>query len=302
VHYHFYRDPFAVLAGIASQTSRISLGTAVTNPFEKHPISVAMSASTIKEMIGAKRSIILGLGRGVGHILGSQMGIPYSDSLRKLEDSTIVIRDFLAGNEVNFKGASLEIRQVTSGIARPQEDRIPIYLAAMGEKALKLAAKVADGVVLNYCTPASYVSNVVSRLKSYRAGNLNGFGISSLLWVIPEETKSSISFAKRTIADLLSFPGFGETLLPFIDEDQDLLDSIRKFYFLPEKRNDLESAAGLLSERVIRSVAILGSRNAKSRLMEYEEAGLDHPILVPLGEDSQLDRTIEVYSKVKMPE
>jgi len=295
IHYHFYRDPFAVLAGIASQTRRISLGTAVTNPFEKHPISVAMSATTIKEILGEKRSFILGLGRGVGHILGTQMGIPYNDSLERLCVSTSVIREFLLGNEVNFKNEFLEIQRVSSGIGKSQM-KIPIFLAAMGEKALQLAATVGDGVVLNYCTSPAYVANTVSRLKRYSKNE--EFGIASLLWVMPKETKKSINHAKRTIADLLSFPGFGESLLPFLDQDEGLLSSIRKFYFLPEKRSDLDSAANLIGEDLIRSVAIVGT-DVSGRLSQYEEAGLEYPILVPLGdeEDFQLDRTTKVYAR-----
>jgi len=295
IHYHFYRDPFAVLAGVASQTRIISLGTAVTNPFEKHPISVAMSATTIKEILGEKRSFILGLGRGVGHILETQIGIPYNDSLGRLRDSASVIREFLLGNEVNFKSEFLEVQRVSSGIEKSSTN-IPIFLAAMGEKALQLAAAVGDGVVLNYCTPPAYVSNTVSKLKRY--ANSKEFRIASLLWVMPEETKKSINHAKRTIADLLSFPGFGESLLPFLDQDESLLASIRKFYYLPEKRSNLDSAANLITEDLVRSVAIVGA-DVNDRLSQYEEAGLEYPILVPLGdeEDLQLDRTIKVYSR-----
>lgn len=294
IHYHFYRDPFSILAAIAASTKTVSLGTAVTNPFEKHPISVAMSATTIQDILGGKRSFTLGLGRGVGHILGTQMGIPYNDSIGRLRDSVTLIREFLQGKEVNFKSDFYDVRKISSNLS---SDRIPIYLAAMGERALNLAGTVGDGVVLNYCTSPDCIAESVSKLRRISAGR--EFGVASLVWVMPYVTEKSIEHAKRVIADLLSFPGFGESLLPYLQEDAKFLESIRKYYFLPEKRSDLDSAANFVSERIIQSVAMVGD-HVKDRLTEYEEAGLEYPILVPLGDedDSQLDRTIEVFSKL----
>lgn len=294
IHYHFYRDPFSILAAIASSTTRVLLGTAVTNPFEKHPISVAMSAATIKEILGENRSMILGLGRGVEHILRNQMGIRYDPSIRALDESVRAIKDFLVGREVNFKGKFFEMSGISSGIP---STNLPVYLAAMGERALSLAGRVADGVVLNYCTNPEYILHAIARIKSARPSkNLDNFAVTSLLWVMPEETEASIQFAKRTIADLLSFPGFGEMLIPFIGETQDFIDSIRKCYCLPEKRTDLESAARQITEPLIRSVVIVGRRAMRRRLEEYYNAGLEHSILVPMGEDIQLEKTIEEYS------
>lgn len=294
IHYHFYRDPFSVLGAIASSTTRVSLGTAITNAFERHPISVAMSAATIKDILGEDRSMVLGLGRGVEHILKNQMGIRQSQSIRAFEESVGATRDFLLGKEVNFKGDFFEMSHISSGIP---PTNLPIYLAAMGERALALAGRVADGVVLNYCTTPEYIRYAVSKIKAARQSKtLKDFVVTSLLWVMPEETESAIRFAKRTVADLLSFPGFGEMLIPHIGESDDLIHSIRECYCLPEKRTDLESAANLVSDRLIRSIAIVGRRAIWSRLGEYRSAGLEHPILVPLGGDIQMEKTIEAYS------
>src|SRR5437773_11326413 len=75
IHYHYYKDPFAVLAAVGSATKHLALGTAVTNVYERHPISIAMSAATVAEL--TKGKMVLGLGRGVREILERQMGIPY---------------------------------------------------------------------------------------------------------------------------------------------------------------------------------------------------------------------------------
>ncbi len=165
IHYHYYRDPFVVLGAVASKTTKILLGTAVTNTFEKHPVSVAMSAVTVREQSG--RPTILGLGRGVEHILKEQMGIDYTDSFQELEESVAIIKEFFSGKIVNFRGKIFTVNDVSMGIAPrgtdiSSNDEIPIFLAGMGSRALNLAARVADGVILNYCTTPSYIAHAVA--------------------------------------------------------------------------------------------------------------------------------------------
>lgn len=292
LQYHYFRDPFAVLAAIASATSTISLGTAITNVSEKHPLAVGMSAATIHEL--SKGRMILGLGTGTPQRIKTEMGLSYEKPHLIMEEAVALIRSFLSGEQVSWNGQFFHVNGATLGW-EPSTSKIPIYLAAMGPKSLGLASKVADGVVLNYGTTPSYVSHAVSEIKRHRK-DFSGFDITSLIWVVPDETERSLIAAKRTLAAFLSNPGFGENVLPFTEEAPNQLELIRRFHYLPEGRVDIQSAAQLISDQLLRSVMIIGESNSESRLRDYMRAGIQHPILVPLGGYDQIQRTVKVYS------
>ncbi|MDG6920433.1 MAG: LLM class flavin-dependent oxidoreductase [Nitrososphaerota archaeon] len=291
IHYHYYRDPFVVLAAIGSKTS-LALGTAVTNVHERHPVALAMSAASLDEL--SRGRMTLGLGRGVEFILRQQLGIPYDDPAGYMREAVEVIRTYLSGGTVTLDGRFLKVRGVRRDF--PQTRRVPIFLAAVGRRALQLAGEIGDGVVLNYCTTPGYAARalVEVRKKRLRSG-LRGFGVASLIWAMPNVTDEALSQGRRTVADLLSFPGLGDSLFEFTGERPELLESIRQRYFVPEGRVDLEGAAELIGDRLLKSVVIMGGRRARSRLREYTEAGVTLPILVPMGE-GQEDATLESFA------
>ena len=289
IHYHYHRDPFVVLAAVGSRTS-LALGTAVTNVHEKHPIAVAMSAASLDELSGGRMS--LGIGRGVEFILRQQLGIPYDEPAAYMREAVQVIRAFLSGEEVHFDGRFLRAMDVKRGF--PGRRDIPIYLAAVGRRALRLAGEIGDGVVLNYCTTPEYTRRALEEVRKNGRG-VRGFGVASLIWAMPSVTDEALSHARLAIADLLSFPGLGDNLFELSGEKPDLLESIRQRYSVPDGRTDLEGAAELVSERLLRSVVIMGEKRARSRLREYADAGVTRPILVPAG-DGQAEAMIESFA------
>jgi 5,10-methylenetetrahydromethanopterin reductase len=287
IHYHYYRDPFVVLAAVGSRTS-LALGTAVTNAHEKHPVAVAMSAASLDELSGGRMS--LGLGRGVEFILRQQLGISYDEPAEYMREAVDVIRKFLSGERVDLDGRFLNVMGVQRGF--PSTRTVPIYLAGIGRRALRLAGEIGDGVVLNYCTTPEYVTRALREVRRGRGSGLRGFGVACLVWAMPNVTDEALSYARRAIADLLSFPGLGDNLFESTGEKHELLESIRRRYSVPEGRTDLEGAAELVSERLLRSVVMMGEKRTRSRLREYTAAGVTHPILVPTGDD-QAEAMIE---------
>lgn len=288
--YHFFRDPFVVLGAIAVRTSRMLLGTGITTIHERHPLTVAMCAASIQEISGGR--MLLGLGRGVSYELNAQMGIPYSKPLEALREAVPVIRDFLSGKKVDFKGRVFRIDGASLGFScKPP---IPLYLAAMGPKALKVATEVADGVILNYGASVDYVSHAVNMLRKLRKNR--SFDIASVVWVVPELNEKTLDLAREALASFYSIPGWGEALLPFTEYPVELVRSIRRYYCESKGRLDIRSAARLIPEELVRSVMIVGENDAKQRLAEYRNAGVEHVILAPIGGPVELRKTIEVFS------
>jgi 5,10-methylenetetrahydromethanopterin reductase len=124
------------LAAMALHTSRVTLGTAVTNPVTRHPAVTASAVATLDE--AAPGRVILGIGLGGSAV--ETMGMKPS-RLAAFEKTVHRMRALLAGEEVAFERGSLHLKH-------PPPRQIPIYVAASGPKMLELAGRIAEGVVL----------------------------------------------------------------------------------------------------------------------------------------------------------
>jgi 5,10-methylenetetrahydromethanopterin reductase len=130
-----WRDVFAVAASAAQATTRIGLGTAVTNVLTRHPSVLASAARTVGEL--APGRFVLGV--GVGDSAVSTVGLRPATGAQ-LREHLRTVRELLAGKTVEFGGAASRLRD-------PGPD-VPIYLAASGPRNLRLAGELADGAIL----------------------------------------------------------------------------------------------------------------------------------------------------------
>jgi alkanesulfonate monooxygenase SsuD/methylene tetrahydromethanopterin reductase-like flavin-dependent oxidoreductase (luciferase family) len=117
------RDTLATLVGISGETETLGLGTGVIPMGARTSKLAAMAAATIQEHSGGR--LVLGVGTG-----GSFPG-----ALDQL-------RTYVA-----------EIREHLSASPLPMAAPVPVWIAALGPKAVELAGGIADGVILNWCTP-----------------------------------------------------------------------------------------------------------------------------------------------------
>lgn len=129
-----WRDVFAVASAAAAATSRVTLGTAVTNVVTRHPAVVASAARTVAEL--APGRFVLGV--GVGDSSVGPVGLRASTGA-ELRERLGVVRDLLAGREVGFGDVRSRLRDPVP---------VPIHLAASGPRNLRLAGELADGAIL----------------------------------------------------------------------------------------------------------------------------------------------------------
>jgi len=74
------------------------------------------------------------------------------------------------------------------------------------------------------------------------------------------------------------------------------LKEIRKHYYAPAGRSDAEAAAALITDEILNSVMLIGRKQIESGLADYISAGVNHPIIVPLGGEDQLHRMVRLSS------
>ena len=147
---YFHEETFSLLGFLAATTRRIKLGLGVANPYTRNPALLAMATATLDRICGGR--FLLGLGRSEKAVVQGRMGITYGEPLSAMEEAVTVIRQLLSGESVTFSGGRFSMEGVRLAI-RPVQEGLPIYLAAMGPKSLRMAGAIADGVLLNAYPP-----------------------------------------------------------------------------------------------------------------------------------------------------
>jgi 5,10-methylenetetrahydromethanopterin reductase len=144
-HYN-NRDVYSTLAILSLATSRVKLGTGVTNPYTRNVAVTASSIGSINEISGGRA--ILGMGPGDKATFDS-MGVAWEKPLSAVRESVGALRDLLAKKRVaahGMKGAQLAFAP----------GKIPIYIGAQGPKMLEMAGMIADGVLVNASHPDDF--------------------------------------------------------------------------------------------------------------------------------------------------
>jgi 5,10-methylenetetrahydromethanopterin reductase len=148
------RDTYVMLAAAAQATERITLGTLLANPMNRHPTVTASSIATIDELAPGRTV----LGWGVGDTAVRLAGLRPA-RIAELESSTRLMRALLDGEAVEV-GAARPARL-------PHHRPVPIWIAAGGPKTLRMAGGVADGVFIRVGT---HRANIARSIEAIRAG------------------------------------------------------------------------------------------------------------------------------------
>jgi probable F420-dependent oxidoreductase len=127
---------------IARETESLVVGSCVTNPVTRDPTVVASFFATLANMVGADR-LICGIGRGDSAV---RIRSARPSNLATLEDSIRVIRGLTRGDEVDVDGYPVRLEWARGG-------EVPVFVAAYGPKALSLAGRVGNGVIIQVADP-----------------------------------------------------------------------------------------------------------------------------------------------------
>jgi alkanesulfonate monooxygenase SsuD/methylene tetrahydromethanopterin reductase-like flavin-dependent oxidoreductase (luciferase family) len=128
------RDALVTLGMLAGETRDLFLGTGVVPMRSRTPLVVAMGAATVHERSGGR--LILGLGTG-------DAGAGALDELRQTVGQIRTLLD----------GETLELGDGPQSLSLPPGSPVPIWVSALGPRAMRLAGEIADGVILNWCPP-----------------------------------------------------------------------------------------------------------------------------------------------------
>ncbi len=136
-----WRDPYPLLTVMALNTEKMRLGTCVTNPATREPSVTASALATLNEISGGRMDLGIGRGDSARRVMGKP-----PTTLARLEQATNLIRTLVEGGDGDDDGTQIHFSW-TRG------DKLPVWIAGYGPKALDLTARIADGVILQLADP-----------------------------------------------------------------------------------------------------------------------------------------------------
>jgi len=286
-------DAATVLAWLAAGTSKIKLGSAIFQMPARSPAMTAMTAATLDQLSGGR--FLLGIGSSGPQVAEGWHGQRFAKQLQRTREYVAVVRMALARERVQFEGETLELplpdgpgKALKLTIA-PVQERIPIYLAAIGPKNTALAGEIADGWIPTLFSP-EHVAEFRPLLEegAARSGrSLDGFDIAPTVNVFITEDVAAARDATRPFLALY-IGGMGS-------RKQNFYNSLVQRYGFEEAAREVqdlylegkrEEAMAALPDALIDKVSLVGPPDlVRERLAVFRDAGVGTLGVTPLAFD-----------------
>jgi alkanesulfonate monooxygenase SsuD/methylene tetrahydromethanopterin reductase-like flavin-dependent oxidoreductase (luciferase family) len=283
------RDSVTTLMAYASRTERIRLGTGVMPIYSRTPVATAQSFATLDEFSHGRA--VIGLGVSHRPVVEGWYGQTLDRPLRETREYVGIVRATLRG-ESPPEGDKFSSSFHFMGY-EPRAD-IPIYLAGLSEKMLRLSGEIADGVVLWLCNP-NYIRDVVVpavREGRERAGlPLEGFDIvaavPSAVTPEPDEARARLRselipyFSLPFYRAMIEASGFEEDIAGF---DRGMQDG------------GPDAAVEAISDEYLGLLAAIGTpEDAAAVVRHYRDCGTTSPCVGGIAK-TDFDATLDALA------
>lgn len=138
---------FAWLAALGERTSRITMGTSVVTPtFRYHPSIIAQAMGTLGAMYPGRVMLGVGTGESLNEVPAIGVKWPaFKERFARLKEAMQLMRRLWTEERVSFEGQYYRTENAT--IYDRPEQPVPVYVAAAGPTAARLAGRMADGFI-----------------------------------------------------------------------------------------------------------------------------------------------------------
>jgi F420-dependent oxidoreductase-like protein len=275
-------DTATVLGWLAGQTTKIRLGAGIFQMPGRSPAMTAMTAATIDQLSNGR--MIVGIGSSGPQVAEGWHGQRFAKQLQRTREYVAVVRLALARERVEFHGETLEL-PLPDGPGKalkltisPVQERIPIYLAAIGPNNTALAGEIADGWIPTLFSP-EHVSELRPLLEqgAARSGkSLDDFDIAPTVSLcISDDLEAARNTMRAFVA--LYVGGMGSRKQNFYNQlvqrygYEAEAKTIQDLY-LEGKRDEAMAA---VPDSLIDSVSLCGPADVvRERLAVYRDAGV----------------------------
>jgi probable F420-dependent oxidoreductase len=267
-------DGFTPLALACEWTESVRLGTGVVGVFTRGPALLAQQAAALADASGGR--FALGIGASSDRIVAGWNDIPFERPLTKVSETVDFLKAAFAG-ERTTTGFKLE---------QPPAEPIPIVLAALRGKMLRLAMEKADGAFSNFL-PISGVTQVARQLE----GAPEGFELACRLFCLPGPREQVEPLARFMFASYATVPVY-EAFFRWLGHG-DAIDQMVRLW----AARDREGAMAAAPWALISDTFVFGDpAEMRERLDRYVEGGITLPVLTPVTTPDKQAELIEALA------
>jgi 5,10-methylenetetrahydromethanopterin reductase len=158
----FGTDAMSALTVIGREVPRIELGTAVVPTYPRHPVVMAAQALTVSAASGGRR-FTLGIGLSHQMVIEGMFGYSFDKPVRHMREYLEALNPLLSGQPADFAGETVTAR---AALDVPGGAPVPVVVAALGPKMLRLAARLAAGTVTWMTGPKTLAEHTVPTINA----------------------------------------------------------------------------------------------------------------------------------------
>ena len=293
-------DAATILAWLAAQTSRIKIGAAIFQMPARSPAMAAMTAATPDQLSNGR--MLLGIGPSGPQVAERWHGQRFARQPARTREYVEIVRKALARERLVYDGETYTL-PLPDGPGKalqltisPVQERIPIYVAAIGPKNTSLVREIADRWLPIFFSP-EHVGEARKLLEegAARAGcSLDGFEIAPTVQVAIDDDIDRARDVMRPFVALY-VGGMGSRERNFYAAlvrrygFEDAAQEIQDLYLEGKKAE----AAATIPAELIDTVTLAGPReHVRERLAVYRDAGVGTLIVSPMALDAEARRAI----------
>ena len=293
-----WQETYALLAIAGTQTESLKLGHCVTNPGIRDPTITASWYATMHDITNGR--MVMGIGRGDSsrRVVGLKP-VKVDEFERRLR----MIKDLMNGRPVEWNGKKLELKWV-----RKELPEIPMHVAGYGPRALGVAGRVGDGVIIQLADP-QIVQWIMETAR--KAAEEEGRDPDALQCIVcaPSHVSADLADAREQVRwfpamvsnhvmDLIERYGENSDEIPTALTDY---VKARKFYDYKEHSRVGAKHGEFVTDEICDRFCVLGTPDQiTEKLRELESIGVDQLDIYLMTKGQ--DETLEAYGKEIIPQ
>jgi len=294
--HYLWQESIPLLTLAADRTSRMKLGHFVTNPGTREPTVLASAYATLHDI--SEGRMVMGIGRGdsARRTIGLQ-----PVKMAEFEQACLMIKELMNGRPVEWNGKELKLEWART------EPQIPLYVAGYGPKALGVAGRVSDGVIIQLADPV-IIEWIMATARD--AAEKSGRDPGSLECIVGAPSKVSDdmvacrdevrwfpAMVSNHVMDLIEKYGWDS------DIPSELTDFVktRKGYDYKDHSRVGAKHGEFVTDEICERFTVIGSaEQCTQKLRELEAVGVDqfNIYLMTHGQEE----TLEAYGREIMPQ
>jgi F420-dependent oxidoreductase-like protein len=195
-------DPLVAMAFAGRATQTIELGTSVLQTYTSHPVLMANRAAATAAAMG-RPGFTLGVGPSHEPVIEGAYGLSYAHPGRHTEEYVRVLAPLLAGESVSFAGEDFRVN--AGGVGMSPDHPVPVLVAALGSRLLRVAGELTAGTILWMGTARAIESHVGPRVRAAAAAA--GRPSPRIVAGLPVAVHDDVAEARAAAAE--QFAGYG---------------------------------------------------------------------------------------------